>query len=296
MDNNISYRINRIAKKLPILTSFSTFLFLFVGIEIASILVLLVPSLFVSEDMVVPLTEFGVGITAVFFYFLYDKKWKKLYPGCRMRTFRKGKNAPWVFAIFILFTVYTVVGNLAAGELSFTPKVLLTAFLFATGAGLFEEILVRGILVPRFLALSESRYKTWIIAVVTASLFSSLHLSNMLLGASVSQTMLQAAYTFGMGILFAAMIIYTGSIVPGVVCHFLTDFTAFLNVEVYEAGGVLVSEMERVEMMSSAIFAILTLAAGVAVMMLASAERKDGELWEVDPNGVPEKEKELVVS
>lgn len=275
-----------ISKKLPVFTSVTLFLWLFIVVEILSILVTLIPSLFVTDDMVIPLSEFGIGLTTLFVYFRYKKKWAKKYPGYRMCAYRTGRFRTTVYLIYAVFTAYIMYGNLSSENLSFSPKIVITALLFGIGAALFEEITVRGILIPRFLAISNNRFRTWIIAVVTATLFSSLHLSNMLLGASLSQTMGQAAYTLGMGLLFAAILIYTGSAVPGIICHFLTDFTAFLNTDVIQANGVLVADASEQDMKVMIIFAVVTLIAGAVVMILAESERKGGDLWEIDPNYV----------
>lgn len=135
-----------------------------------------------------------------------------------------------------------VVLNLLGG--SFVSwKEVPKALLFGIAPGLSEEILIRGVNIPNWMRLHGDRPKRIpVVVIFTSFIFAAAHLMNLLAGAGVGMTLLQVGYAFGIGAVFAAAVLRTGSLVWPVIMHSLIDFTAFLHRDIFDNAGVLAEE------------------------------------------------------
>lgn len=135
---------------------------------------------------------------------------------------------------FAFFNTYIVLAQ-SLGELlcfwqwdfhafEFTRK----AFLAASEAGIFEETIRCLELIVLLYALRAFKHRIIVSMLVTSLIFSLMHLTN--LGGSIFgiqfdwQTVLQQMiYTFGVGMMLAAVYLYSGKLWLGMLIHFLTD-------------------------------------------------------------------------
>lgn len=127
-------------------------------------------------------------------------------------------------------------------EVSFktlTPAAVLTAFCMALGPGVMEEVAFRGLAGSNFMRVWRDEKKLVPVVTLTALLFGLVHISNILAGAGKAVSFTQAVYSFGAGVMFAAVYLRTGSLLPSILVHTLVDMSAFMTSELMESGGVL---------------------------------------------------------
>ena len=120
-----------------------------------------------------------------------------------------------------------------------TPAAVLTAFCMALGPGVMEEVAFRGLAGSNFMRVWRDEKKLVLIVTLTALIFGLVHISNILAGAGTAVSFTQAVYSFGAGVLFAAVYLRTGSLLPSILVHTLVDMSAFMTSELMESGGVL---------------------------------------------------------
>lgn len=102
---------------------------------------------------------------------------------------------------------------------------ILTAFIVAASAAVFEEYMLRGLVFGSLLAGASNNYRRIMKAVlISALLFSLTHLIN-LSGQSFYVTSQQIIQSFGMGFICCALYLRSGSIFLPILLHFLLDFT-----------------------------------------------------------------------
>lgn len=116
------------------------------------------------------------------------------------------------------------------------------AFLSAVSTAFSEEIVLRGPGLSNMMRKAENEkqlLKAWLIPSVV---FGLIHFSNLLAGAAPITTVCQVMYATGIGLMYGAAVLRTGSLWPAVTAHFLTDFTVLLDKNIYESQGVLNTE------------------------------------------------------
>lgn len=121
--------------------------------------------------------------------------------------------------------------------------------LYGCVPGIMEEIAFRGILIPNFLRTFNRSSGVWLALFIPAFMFSICHATNLLSGASVSSTIAQLMYTFGMGALYGAVFIRTGNLWPAVICHSITDILGLMNQAALESGAVQTGETPLVALL-----------------------------------------------
>lgn len=185
------------------------------------------------------------------FWFRGEYNWKK-----RKGWFKKG-------AILILPAILPALLNLVAGEGFVRGNQILLALLCGLGPGISEEVLFRGMQVPNWLRLKRSNVRQIpVIAVITSLLFAAMHLINLFVGADPVQSIKQVFYAFGLGMLFSAVYLRTGSLLWPIIIHSLIDFTAYLDIAVMGTGGILTEEaafsiLDLIPMAEGILYAVL---------------------------------------
>ncbi len=117
---------------------------------------------------------------------------------------------------FLILPMLVVVSN---GIKAASTNLVIWFTIYTIIVGFVEEGLMRGVVLHALLPMGVMR------AVVLSSLFFGLgHLLNILQGASPSATVIQIIYSILLGIGFAGARLYSGSIWPAIVIHFLIDF------------------------------------------------------------------------
>lgn len=140
------------------------------------------------------------------------------------------------------------------------PLVFYTAALLVTGIS--EETLARGVILPALL-----KRGTWVAILFAASLFSIGHLTNLFFSSPSALEMTEVLLaTFGFAVLYGALFIRTGNILPLIVLHMLHDY--FL-VTSGTAGPFMV---ERLSPILGIGLAVLNIVYGAAILVRAPAD------------------------
>lgn len=159
------------------------------------------------------------------------------------------------------FPFFTLIG----GELTYTANAGVTALYLVNcvAIGAFEECAFRGVLLPfLFGYMKEKRYAGVLSAVLSSAIFALFHIFNLFAGASFGGTLMQVGYTFLTGCMFAALLLLTRSVLPGIVAHAL-----------YDVGGTIVTydvaEGSNWDAPSIAIMAVVSALAGLYLFIAA---------------------------
>lgn len=157
----------------------------------------------------------------------------------------KSKNFQWLALILLLifsvwfafFNSFVTLAPSLADLLYFwqwdlsTFEVTLNSVLAAIEAGIFEETLRYLNLVILLVAMRNFKYRMIFAIVISSILFSLSHLGNLgistfLIKFDLETTLQQVVYTFGAGMLFAVIYLYTGKLWLSISIHGLVDLIA----------------------------------------------------------------------
>lgn len=138
----------------------------------------------------------------------------------------------WIVAMLPLMLIVGI--NLIGAnwaDIVFSPVATLNWLSYNLSVGLFEETMLRGLCFC-VLALAWRNQKNGLMkaAFAQAIIFGLLHLIN-LTHAPVIDTVSQTLYATLLGIGFAGMVAYTGSIWPGVIMHVLINLAGSMNLD-----------------------------------------------------------------
>lgn len=145
------------------------------------------------------------------------------------RAFTRGrpfKNLPAVIPA-LLFAAWNLFYNFSSGMVFGGRNFVIEALVTASAPAIFEEVLFRGILIYN---LKKKGTGALPCLFISAALFAAAHLTN-LVGLDVVSVSVQMAYSFVVGMVFAAVYLKNNSILQVIVIHFLIDFTNSLFVE-----------------------------------------------------------------
>lgn len=157
----------------------------------------------------------------------------------------KSKSFQWLALILLLifsvwfafFNSFVTLAPSLADLLYFwqwdlsTFEVTLNSVLAAIEAGIFEETLRYLNLVILLVAMRNFKYRMIFAIVISSILFSLSHLGNLgistfLIKFDLETTLQQVVYTFGAGMLFAVIYLYTGKLWLSISIHGLIDLIA----------------------------------------------------------------------
>ncbi|MGM0110270.1 hypothetical protein IGI52_000566 [Enterococcus sp. DIV0187] len=125
-----------------------------------------------------------------------------------------------VLFLLVVIDVSTNIGTLLSSDFD----LLITSFLSAASAGIFEEFLVRVLVFSAFLKVFEkSAFSLVWASVLSSLLFGLLHFPN-LTTQSLDATLQQIFYATVLGFVFSVLRIRSNGIIWAVLLHFLIDF------------------------------------------------------------------------
>lgn len=125
---------------------------------------------------------------------------------------------------------------------------VLDVAVFLAGVALVEEALFRGWLFARLERLNQ-----WFAIIVSSILFGLMHAINFRSPLSDRYVVVQIFVAMTFGYIFAALMLYTGSIWVPIVMHFAMDFPAFLFASLDQFGAALPTDNGK---LATAIIAI----------------------------------------
>lgn len=159
---------------------------------------------------------------AIDYVYFYSIEFAKLI----IRYRRPFKNLPAVIPA-LLFAAWNLFYNISSGMVFGGRNFVIEALITASAPAIFEEVLFRGILIYN---LKKKGTGALPCLFISAALFAAAHLTN-LVGLDVVSVSVQMAYSFVVGMVFAAVYLKNNSILQVIVAHFLIDFTNSLFVE-----------------------------------------------------------------
>ena len=146
--------------------------------------------------------------------------------------------------IELIYVVVTFAVSMMFGyELNIKP--LTSVIIFSSlGAGLGEEFIFRGVLISTLMRQWKDQNKFRNAAVLSGIVFGLIHATNVFAGADPLRTLLQVIGAVGIGIMFTAVYLRSGSILPCMFYHTLHDIIAIAGEsEVTETGIITASKI-----------------------------------------------------
>ena len=175
-------------------------------------------------------TAFAAVVAAL----IYKGWFKPDYQGCFVRDrFKQG------ISYLLIFLLIHISGSIVS-LCSFGIGKPLIAALWCLAPGFGEEITFRGLGVANYMRTIKDEKKIPIIFWLSSLVFGLIHIANVLAGASVTNSVIQAVYAVGVGMLFGAVYLRTGNLWPTIIAHSLVDFAEMCRADVSQSGGVMV--------------------------------------------------------
>ncbi len=140
--------------------------------------------------------------------------------------------------MMIPFLIFHYIGSIVSWTAFGTGSVLI-AFLRAFAPGFGEEISFRGLGVANYMRTVNSEKQISFIFWLSSVFFGLIHIFNALAGGDLFSCVLQALYAVGVGMLFCAVYLRTGNIMPTILAHMSVDFMEFIRADLSETGGIM---------------------------------------------------------
>ena len=160
---------------------------------------------------------------------------------------------PLIVLPALLFPAWNIFYNLSSGMtiggIPFFAEGLLTAM----APALFEEVIFRGIFISN---LKKNNKSDMYCLFVSAAVFALIHLTN-IVGMSMTGVLVQAGYSFVIGLVLAAVYLRNGSLLQVVIVHFLIDFPSRIFVEQASISSVLHLILFVILLAAEAVYAIV---------------------------------------
>ena len=152
----------------------------------------------------------------------------------------KGNKIGWAFLMLLPFLVVHYTGSVVSWtEFGFAGNIVLS-LLAALSPGFGEEIAFRGLGVANFMRNAKSGKSIKIIFWLSSVVFGLTHILNITAGGDVFASTIQSFYAIGVGMLFCAVFLRTGSLWPSIIAHTTVDFMEFMRGDLAQSGGVMV--------------------------------------------------------
>lgn len=170
----------------------------------------------------------------------------------------------------ILYLVTSQIRNIITSDFYFNPTV--NAFSRALAAAVVEETIYRAIPIAIGMGFMKTEKRPYILTIVTAVIFGLIHMMNLLGGGSVGMTVLQVTYAAVFGLFYAGLFLRTGTVLPCIILHFLTDYVAYVFYPDIQ-DGVLDMSFNLTENLFEIIWVVITLV--FTLFVIFGPRRKD---------------------
>lgn len=147
----------------------------------------------------------------------------KFHLGFRTERFGLGLLLCWPAIPFMCLNLLTTLS-----DQPIVPESLILMLLSNSAIGLFEEVVVRAILVGHMMHhWKEDRHRVFKSVLCSSLLFGILHIGNFF--SNPVGTIFQIVYASGIGVMFAAAYIRTRNLWPCIILHAIVDLSANLS-------------------------------------------------------------------
>lgn len=131
----------------------------------------------------------------------------------------------YTISCYCIFIIFELIGSLIYGQYVFDISRVIPPQSFQLldfNAGIFEEIMFRGIILTLLLTQYSERKSLW----VSALFFGVVHYTNLLNEFNIEffiYSTAQVVWAVGMGLLWGYLVIKTNSLLPGIILHYLSN-------------------------------------------------------------------------
>ena len=229
----------------------------------------------IGIKMPLELAYFMIPIAA-FIMLAIHKRW--FYPEFESNVYTKDLGKWMLISIALLLVTLIPDFAIMLGTKANLAAPTLLSVLTSLVAGTSEEVISRA--VPGSFAMRQIKdsKKVPMVLIITSLFFSLMHASNIFQGASVQATIMQLFTAFGSGLLFGALFLRSGSILPAMIHHFLLDVYALTNAEVVTETGVMAQALGTRDFIANIIITIIQV--GLAVYLMRKSKWDEVfELW-----------------
>lgn len=175
----------------------------------------------------------GVAIMAIIVLAIFKVWFRPDYEGCLMINGLK-TGLLMLLPFLLLHYAGSIVSWLTLGTSS-----VLIAFLRAFAPGFGEEVMFRGIGIANFMRVIKSEKQISVIFWLSSIVFGLSHITNIMGGGDPFSVLIQSVYAIGVGMLFGAVYLRTGSLWPCIIGHMSVDFMEFIRADLSASGGLM---------------------------------------------------------
>ena len=134
--------------------------------------------------------------------------------------------------ILVIPSLVIIIGNLVSnyidGHFVFNYLVVISGL----APGITEEVVFRGFIVSNLMRIRKNKnLSIYLIVVLSAVPFGLLHLANIVMGADIPYSIVQAFFAICIGILFVAVYLRTGNLIVPIIIHSLIDMSGLCSSE-----------------------------------------------------------------
>ena len=272
--NSQKTRQHRFLEKSPVLAAAVMCFLWFVVFQLLEVVINLPFSMMIS-GYDAKFGPIGVVISTILMMGVYRWWFRPEFEGML-----KG-NLPLGFLLGLVELGYVLIpfaaGFLAGEKIQIKP-ISLTIFSVSLMAGMGEELAFRGVFISTLMRKWKNQNKFRNAAVISGTIFGLVHATNMFMGADPVRTMLQVVGSMSVGIIFSAIYMRSGSLLPCMFYHTTHDIIAIAaSGNVSEEGvitGAKLSWTDGLEM----VLAIVMAAVALYILRAANSEEMR-ELW-----------------
>ena len=139
-----------------------------------------------------------------------------------------------ILPMLVLHYVGSIVSWITYGTAS-----VIIAMIRALSPGFLEEITFRGLGVANYMRTIKDENKIPVIFWLSAIVFGSAHLGNLLVGGDLFSVCVQTVYAVGIGVALGAVYLRTGNLVPCIIAHWSVDCMEFIRADINASGGIM---------------------------------------------------------
>ncbi len=197
-----------------------------------------------------------ITVVAAFLMLALHKRW--FYPEFEGNLKTSNNLGRWLLltlGILLLIIVPDAIAMVINGKPFAAPT--LTSICTSLVAGTSEEVAFRGVPGSYGMRQINEGKKIPVVVLITSVLFSLMHATNLFAGASSSATLVQLVTTLGMGALFCAIYLRSGTIITAMMLHFIYDVYALMNAEAVSETGIMVNGVTKTDVIANLVLFVL---------------------------------------
>ena len=204
--------------------------------------------------------------------FMYERRVK----GEQESVVKWSKQGMLLVLPALAFAIINLIGVTAEKLATMNP--IPYCLVMALAPGISEEVMFRGTTGSNWMRVRGEARDILPGCLVTSLAFGLTHATNALSGAPLGATAFQVYYAFCLGMIFDAVLLRSGSIVPAMIMHTLIDFTGFLFMDM-SRGGIITEELTIDFSFFATLFAAAALCAWALYLLRPSKHEEIVALW-----------------